>query len=116
MILQTGKNHGGRDECKTMQLNRTAMSGTMESSDIMVTLSPNEGEGIEVELNSPVEKQFGRKMREVIRETLEGLGVGNAKVTAVDKGALDCVIRARVKTAAYRASGESEYMWEGVRK
>jgi citrate lyase subunit gamma (acyl carrier protein) len=88
----------------------------MESSDIMVTLSPNEGKGIEVELNSPVEKQFGREMREVIRKTLEGLGVGDAKVTAVDKGALNCVIRARVKTAVYRASGESNYIWEGVQK
>ncbi|QAT48758.1 citrate lyase acyl carrier protein [Caproiciproducens sp. NJN-50] len=99
-----------------MRLKQTAVSGTMESSDVMVTLAPNGGGGIEIELNSPVEKQFGREMRDVIRETLKGLGVKDAKVKAVDKGALDCVIRARVKTAAYRASGESEYIWEGARK
>ena len=38
--------------------------------------------------------------------TLEGLGVENATVRVVDKGALDCTIRARVTAAAVRASGK----------
>jgi len=37
---------------------------------------------------------------------LEELGVENANVEAVDHGALDCTIRARVTTAVRRASGE----------
>ena len=76
----------------------------MESSDIMITLEPNSG-GIAIEVSSIVEKQFGQEIRRVISETLAELGVKQAKVTAVDKGALDCAIRARVKTAVYRASG-----------
>lgn len=96
-----------------MQITRTAVAGTMESSDIMITLEPNGG-GIEIELTSGVEKQFGDAIREVIRATLNELGVTGAKVTAVDKGALDCAIRARVRTAACRASGES-YPWEGAK-
>jgi citrate lyase subunit gamma (acyl carrier protein) len=85
----------------------------MESSDIMVTLEPGITGLIDIDLNSAVEKQFGRQIREVITETLAGLGVSGVKVVAVDKGALDCVIRARVKTAAYRAAERADYDWGG---
>ena len=85
-----------------MKITKTAMAGTMESSDIMVTLAPG-GEGIEIDLSSAVEKQYGKQIRQVIHTTLEELSVEHVKVTAVDKGALDCTIRARVKTAAFRA-------------
>lgn len=94
-----------------MEIKTVGVSGTMESSDIMVTLEPLECGGLEIELNSSVEKQFGKEIRRVIGETLRELGVENARVTAVDKGALDCAIRARVKTAAYRASVSRDYTW-----
>ena len=57
-----------------------------------------------------------RQIRQVIREALEQLGVENAEVTAVDKGALDCTIRARVETAVYRSleDGQSEVDWEAL--
>lgn len=96
-----------------MQIKRTAVAGTMESSDIMITLEAYDG-GIEIGLDSGVEKQFGDAIREVIRSTLNELGITGARVTAVDKGALDCAIRARVRTAACRASDES-YRWEGAK-
>ena len=95
-----------------MQLKQTAMAGTMESSDIMVTIEPRDGGGIELELTSSVMQQFGRLIEVVIRETLQGLGVENAAVNAVDKGALDCTVRARVSAAALRAAGQEEYPWE----
>ena len=96
-----------------MTIKTVGLAGTMESSDIMITLEPNGAEGLAIELDSSVEKQFGREIRRVIEETLLELGVDNAKVAAVDKGALDCAIRARVKTAAYRASGEQPRGWGG---
>ena len=83
----------------------------MESSDVMVTLEGG-GKGIEIELQSIVEKQFGREIRRAITETLEDLGVENVKVKAVDKGALDCTIRARVKAAVFRASGNKTSEWK----
>ena len=95
-----------------MELKQTAMAGTMESSDIMVTIEPKSEGGIELELTSSVMQQFGRRIEEVIRETLQGLGVENAAVNAVDKGALDCPVRARVSPAALRAAGQEEYPWE----
>ena len=95
-----------------MKVLKTAVTGTMESSDIMVTIAPNEGAGIEIELDSSVEKQFGKAIRATITETLAELDIQDAKVSAVDKGALDCVIRARVKASAYRACERDDYTWE----
>jgi citrate lyase subunit gamma (acyl carrier protein) len=77
----------------------------------MITVEPGES-GIEIDLQSVVEKQFGKEIRRAITETLDSLEVKNVRVQAVDKGALDCVIRARIKTAVYRASGETRYEWK----
>ena len=95
-----------------MKLTQTGMAGTMESSDILVTIQPAEEGGVTLELTSSVMQQFGRQIESVIRETLSGLGVENAHVTAVDKGALDCTVRARVTAAACRGAGSQEYRWE----
>ena len=86
-----------------MKITRGAVAGTMESSDIMVTLQPAEN-GIEIDLTSTVEKEFGDEIREEIVKTLHNMGVEHAKISAVDKGALNCTIRARVKTVVGRAS------------
>ena len=83
---------------------KEAIAGTLESGDIMVKIGP--GEGLEVELQSSVEAQFGRQIRQLIKETLEGLGIKDAHVDAIDKGALDCTIKARVTAAAVRATGK----------
>ena len=68
----------------------------------MVKIGP--GKGLEVQLQSSVEAQFGRQIRALISETLEGLGIKDAHVDAIDKGALDCTIRARVESAAFRSA------------
>jgi citrate lyase subunit gamma (acyl carrier protein) len=93
-----------------MEIQQSSVAGTMESSDIMVYMEPGSGK-IEIELQSIVEKQFGGEIRRAINETLEELNIQNARVRAVDKGALDCVIRARVKTAVHRASGCGSCEW-----
>ena len=87
------------------------MAGTMESSDISVTIEPKSTGGIEIILKSPVENQFGKQIRKVIEDTLSELGIMNATVRANDKGALDCTIKARVQTAVHRAAGAREYKW-----
>ena len=81
-----------------------AVAGTLESGDIMIQIAP--GDGLQVELQSSVAAQFGRQIKAVITETLEGLGIADAYVKATDKGALDCTIRARVTAAAVRATGK----------
>jgi citrate lyase subunit gamma (acyl carrier protein) len=94
-----------------MEIIKPSVAGTMESSDIMINLEPGSG-SIEIELQSVVDKQFGAQIRSVIAGTLAELRVKSAKVSAVDKGALDCTIQARVKTAVYRASGKDCGEWK----
>lgn len=98
-----------------MEILEMAIAGTMESSDVMITIERGSA-GIEIDLSSTVEKQFGDEIRAVITETLTAMDVKSAKITAVDKGALDCAIRARVKTAVCRAAGQSTYPWGGMAK
>ena len=81
-----------------------ACAGTMESSDVYVEIEPSQG-GIQLHLESVVRQQFGEAIRETVREVLPELGVENASVSVRDRGALDCVIRARVETAVRRGRG-----------
>lgn len=97
-----------------MQLIKTAVAGTMESGDIMVTIEPKDSGGVTLELSSSVMQQFGRQIEAVIRRTLGELGVEHAAVHAVDKGALDCTVRARVSAAAFRAAESVDYTWKGA--
>ena len=95
-----------------MKLLKTAMAGTMESGDIMVTIVPLENGGITLDLTSSVMQQYGRQIEAVIRETLAQYGIEHAEVSAVDKGALDCTVRARVSAAAFRSAECTDYSWE----
>ena len=45
-----------------MQLINTAVAGTMESGDIMVTIEPRDSGGVTLELSSSVMQQFGRQI------------------------------------------------------
>ncbi|MDD6888591.1 MAG: citrate lyase acyl carrier protein [bacterium] len=94
-----------------MQIKKTGVAGTVESSDIIVRIEPREEPGVELTLTSSVMQQFGRQIEKVIRETLAELGVESALVDAVDKGALDCTVRARTAAAAYRAAECTDYVW-----
>jgi len=89
-----------------LEITKCAAAGTMESSDVYVEIEPRET-GLEVELQSVVQAQFGQAIEETVRQVLKDCGVENAKVRVVDRGALECVIRARVETAAMRGKGEA---------
>lgn len=95
-----------------MEIKETAVAGTLESSDIQIMLSKGT-DGIAIDLESDVAKQFGNQIKKVITETLTAMGIQNAKVKAVDKGALDCVIKSRTIAAAQRAAkATDEPAWE----
>ena len=83
---------------------RPASAGTLESSDVYVEIEPW-SQGIEIDLESVVKLQFGEAIEKTIRNTLAEQGVENAKLTVTDRGALDCVLRARVETAVARGRG-----------
>lgn len=90
-----------------MEILKPAMAGTLESSDAQVTVEPGKN-GIELSLESSVMNQYGRQIKQTVLETLDRLGVKNARVTMIDKGALDCTIKARVECAVFRSCGKSD--------
>lgn len=95
-----------------MRIVKRGIAGTLESSDVMITVSENNSGGIEIDLKSIVEKQFGKQIRRVITDKMEELDVNDALIEVNDKGALDCTIKSRLEAAAYRAAGIEHVRWE----
>ena len=82
-----------------MEIKKPAVAGTLESSDCQIVIRPN---GVAV--------MFGDSIRETVNNTLEEFGVKDAYVEVRDKGALDCVIRARMECVICRGA-EEKYDW-----
>ena len=83
---------------------KTAQAGTLESSDIMITVTPGpQGSGIVIELESIVMAQYGEDIRVTLEETVTEQDCTDIYIKALDRGALDCTIRARILTALSRA-------------
>mgnify|MGYP002762499744 FL=1 len=99
-----------------MKIEKSAMAGTLESSDAQVTIEP--ASGLELNIQSSVLNQYGRQIKATVLETLDRLDVKDARVTIVDKGALDCTLKARVECAVFRSCGasESNIPWGGAVK
>ena len=98
-----------------MEIKKPAVAGTLESSDCQVTVEPGNGK-VDFSLESAVIHQFGNQIKKVTLETLKDLGIDNVRISIVDKGALDCTIRARVECAVFRSAGVSDknVPWGGV--
>ena len=97
-----------------MKIEKPAVAGTLESSDCMVTVEPGEG-SIQFDLDSVAIHQFGNQIRNVTYETLGNLGIDDVKITIVDKGALDCTIKARIEGAVYRSVQQFDNLpWGGA--
>lgn len=97
-----------------MEIKKAAMAGTLESSDCQVTVEASEGK-IDLVLESAVINQFGNQIKRVTMDTLKRLGVDNVKITIIDKGALDCTIKARIEGAVYRSQEQTEHLpWGGA--
>ena len=90
-----------------MQIVKNAAAGTMESSDAYVEIEPGT-DGVKLQLESVVMGQFGETIEKAVRNVLQELDVKNANVRVVDRGALECVIRARVETAVLRGKGDAQ--------
>ena len=98
-----------------MDIQKPAIAGTVESSDALVSVEPGDGK-IELTLTSSVMNQYGRQIKATVLETLERLGVDSVKISVVDKGALDCTLKARVECAVFRSCDASQknIPWGGV--
>ncbi len=88
-----------------------AHAGTLESSDLFVRVTPIEGEGVEIELESSVYEIYADAIKKSILESANVLKATGIKIMVQDKGALDDVIKARVQAAILRAYGINEPDW-----
>jgi citrate lyase subunit gamma (acyl carrier protein) len=86
-----------------MSIARKAQAGTLQSSDVMVYVEPSDGLAVEVE--STVKKQFEHLIRAKIDEVLRAHGVTAGRIRVADRGALDYALAARLETALRRAAG-----------
>ncbi len=93
-----------------MEMLSKAACGTLESGDIYIEIEKI-ASGIDVQLKSTVMDLYGARIAEVIRSTVAEMGLDGVRVTATDKGALDCTVQARTKTAVFRACGSEDYNW-----
>lgn len=90
-----------------MVIKKTASAGTASKNDALVTVSPREEPGVEVELESIVKLQFGDQIIQAARGMAEEMGASAVHIRIEDKGALDYVIRARTEAALLRGEGRT---------
>lgn len=95
-----------------MEIKETSIAGSLESSDVMVTISASSN--LEIEINSAVQAQFEDDIMKTIKDVLNDLNITKASVKIQDKGALDCVLRARLITAIIRST-KDETLWEKIK-
>ncbi|SUO93323.1 citrate lyase acyl carrier protein [Suttonella ornithocola] len=91
-------------------ITQESVAGTLESSDAMVYVFPNVGNGCEIVINSTVGQQFAPQIRQTAQKVLNQLGVDEVLLQIEDKGALDYVLQARIKAALLRAGIQAK--WE----
>lgn len=97
-----------------MKLKKSAIAGTLESSDVQVMIEPSD-DGLSIELHSSVKKQYEKQILSTIHDVLDKLEVKQANLVIQDQGALDCTIRSRVQTAVLRASELTENLPWGTK-
>ncbi|MBM6687682.1 citrate lyase acyl carrier protein [Collinsella tanakaei] len=97
-----------------MVIEKTAMAGTLESSDAQVTVSP--ADTLEVVIESSVINQYGRQIKATVEDVLDRLDIKQGLISVVDKGALDCTLKARVECAVFRSYDASltDIPWGGA--
>jgi len=93
-------------------MNRTANAGNRGDrirSDCQVKLQLLEKGGIEIRLQSKVERMFGEQIRQQALEVLESLEVSHAILEIEDSGALPFVIGARIEAAVKKLRPTAKY-------
>ena len=86
-----------------MKIVKKGQAGTMQSSDLMVTVEP--ADTLTIEIQSTVKKQFEHLIRAKLEQVLTKLSVTSGKISVSDRGALDYAIEARLEAALQRAGG-----------
>ncbi|HEY1846452.1 MAG TPA: citrate lyase acyl carrier protein [Buttiauxella sp.] len=94
-----------------MKITRPAVAGTLESGDVMIRIAPLDTPEIDLQISSSVEKQFGDAIRATLLSLLAQYEVSGVQLIVDDKGALDCILRARLETLLVRAGDVAALPW-----
>jgi len=101
------------DVPKSIHMSHRAFAGNRGEgvrSDCFVDLEVRSKGGIQIVLESKVERMFGNQIRALVAEVLAELGVQHAHVQMEDSGALPFVIAARLE-AAVKAADQTDHSY-----
>ena len=90
-----------------MKVEKMVMAGSLESNDLLITLSESEDKTLNLSIESIVKKQFGKRIESIVQEMLQEFNIEEGNVRIQDMGALDCTIKARMETAILRLKEEN---------
>ncbi|MEG0378022.1 MAG: citrate lyase acyl carrier protein [Eubacterium sp.] len=85
-----------------MEIVKNAAAGTLESSDVFIAVEP--AEELVLEIESVVLEQYGRAIKKTAEEVIDAFGITKGIIRINDRGALDCVLKARMETAFKRGA------------
>lgn len=88
-------------------LRKASAGNEAQNADCVVTVEPNES-GIELTLDSLVFNQYGDAIKASVYDMLTAYGITDCKINVTDRGAIDCVLRARLEAAIKRATKEEK--------
>lgn len=84
-------------------IKREGVAGTEEREDCIVKLFPGEpGTGIQMEIEGKARDAFRDEVFKVIEETLNGMGIEDARIWSKGRSPLNFTIIARIKAAAIK--------------
>jgi len=87
-------------------IKKIATVGFEETNDALVTVRPQIGQGITVELISTVQRQYGEHLEALILDIVKKSNYTDVHVKVQDKGAWDYTLHARVIAALNRGAVE----------
>ena len=85
-----------------MEIVQKAVSGTMESCDVMVSIMPGDGTR-QIRIESQVAEQFYDAILHTVEDMLDSCNIRSVSVEIFDRGAFDFTIRARLESAIEKA-------------
>lgn len=89
-----------------MKLTKMSIAGSLESNDALITIQPVDKRGVELVIESIVEKQFRDRIEKAVRQVLKDYDIDGVYVRVQDRGALDCTLKARMEAAILRGKGD----------
>lgn len=90
-----------------MEIKKFASAGSLDSSDVLITVELNQNNKNSITINSPFIRQFGQEIKNTVTEILKNLKITSCNIVVQDQGAINEVLVARIITAISRATGQT---------